>query len=204
MQADLAAMIADWSETLTFRASEITGTFSPLDSGDDLSEAGLLETAQAQFVCDADEFVYHPDIVSVLKNSKATVIHPTFHNMFSDVFPTTDGQIYDEVTMGTPDGDFWLSKMNLFKPKEITAMKWAMGCHYAYPEGNVIIDDKSGIKTLHMNFLSRQYLINRYKRNSQRHSEKDRINGWGVQSFWSEEQINKYFDEQLPRLIKIV
>ena len=56
MKADVVAMKADWSETLTFRASEITGTFSPLDSGDDLSEAGLLETAQAQFVCDADDY----------------------------------------------------------------------------------------------------------------------------------------------------
>jgi len=155
-------------------------------------------------VCDADEFVYHPDIISVLDKSKATVIHPTFHNMFSDQFPTTEGQIYDEVNMGTPDGDFWLSKMNLFKPKEIIKMNYAIGAHHAYPEGNVIIDNNSGIKTLHMNFLGRQYLINRYRRNKERHSTKDRQNGWGIQSLWSEEQINHYFDEQLKRVIKIV
>lgn len=155
-------------------------------------------------VIDADEFVYHPEIIKLLQESKSTVIHPTFHNMFSETFPVTKGQIYDEVNMGTPDGDFWLSKMVLFKPKEIVKMNWAIGCHYAYPEGNVIIDNNSGIKTLHMRFLSRQYLIDKYERNCKRLSKINQDNGWGIQLAWNREKINSYFDEQTPKLIKIV
>jgi len=56
MQSDLAAMITDWSETLTFKGATITGTYSPVDSGDDLNTEGLLETASAEFVCNADTF----------------------------------------------------------------------------------------------------------------------------------------------------
>lgn len=160
--------------------------------------------AEWVFIVDADEFIYNTDLLGVLSRSEATVIQPSFHNMFSEVFPTTKRQIYDEVTMGTSDGDIWQTKINIFRPREITRMNFGIGGHTASPEGNVIIDTNSGIKTLHMNFLSRQYLINRYKRNSQRHTKKDIENGWGVQSFWTEEKINKYFDENIPKLIKIV
>ena len=155
-------------------------------------------------VVDEDEFVYHPDIVDILKESKATVIHPTFHNMFSEKFPTTKRQIYDEVKMGTPDGDIWWSKMNILRPDQIDTMNWGVGSHTALPEGNVIIDNNSGIKTLHMSFLSRQFIIEKYKRKRSRYTETDIKNGWGGHSFWTEEKINKYFDENKPKLIKLV
>jgi len=154
-------------------------------------------------VVDADEFVYHPDLVGVLERTKATVIHPTFHNMFSEVFPTTEGQIYDEVTMGM-DGDFWLSKMNVFRPHEVTKMNWAIGCHYAYPEGNVIIDKDSGIKTLHMRFLSRKWVIDHHKYQASRLDKECANKGYGVQFTWTEEETNKYFDDNLPKLKKII
>jgi glycosyltransferase involved in cell wall biosynthesis len=154
-------------------------------------------------VADADEFVYHPDIVNELKKSKATVIHPKFYNMFTEVFPITEGQIYDEVTMGT-DGDFWLSKMNIFRPSEIRRMNWAIGCHFAHPEGNVIIDDKTDIKTLHMKFLSRQYIIDKYAADAKRLSTVNIMNGWGGQFLWTTEQMNKYFDDNKPKLQKII
>jgi hypothetical protein len=154
-------------------------------------------------VVDADEFVYHPDIISELKKTDATVIHPKFYNMFTEVFPTTEGQIYDEVKYGT-DGDFWLSKMNLFRPSEITRMNWSIGCHHASPEGNVKIDENTEIKTLHMRFMGREYMIDRYKRNAKRLSAVNQANGWGIQLNWNAQQINEYFDKQKPNLIKII
>jgi hypothetical protein len=56
MQADLVAMKADWSETLAFKNSTLTGTFSPVAEADSLDAEGLLETAQATFVADADDY----------------------------------------------------------------------------------------------------------------------------------------------------
>lgn len=56
METDIDTTIADWSETLTFKGATVTGTFSPVDSGDDINEQGILDTASAQFVCRASLF----------------------------------------------------------------------------------------------------------------------------------------------------
>jgi glycosyltransferase involved in cell wall biosynthesis len=153
---------------------------------------------------DADEFVYHKNIVDVLKKSKATIIHPTYHNMFSESFPVIEGQIFDEINMGTPDGGIWIAKMNIFRPKEIKQMNYHVGCHFADPEGTIIIDENSGIKTLHMRFLDREYTYNQYQNNRKKRSQLDKNNGWSVQFDWSKEEINEYFDEQKPKLIKLI
>lgn len=49
-------MMVDWSETLTHKGSTLTGTFSPVQTGDDLSADGLLSTASATFVANADSY----------------------------------------------------------------------------------------------------------------------------------------------------
>ena len=56
MQADILKTVADWSETLSYQGQELTGTYSDLNTGDDLSEEGLLQTASASFVCTRDSF----------------------------------------------------------------------------------------------------------------------------------------------------
>ena len=83
-------------------------------------------------VVDADEFVYHPDLINRLSTIDATVIIPAFHNMFSEKFPTTAGQIYDEVRYGTIDGGIWRSKPIIFHPGEIHSMNWHPGSHVAF------------------------------------------------------------------------
>ena len=90
-----------------------------------------------------------------------------------------------------------------FEEAQITSMNYGIGAHTANPQGNVIIDNDSGLRTLHMNFLSRQYSKNRYARNRKRHTKRDIDNKWGLQSFWSDEQIDNFFEENIPKLIKL-
>lgn len=52
----MTAMMADWSETLVYKGQSLEGTFSPVNAGDNLDEAGLLSTASAQFVANADHY----------------------------------------------------------------------------------------------------------------------------------------------------
>lgn len=153
-------------------------------------------------VVDADEFIYHPEIMKVLSLSEATIIQPTFHNMFSDVFPITTGQIYDEVQLGTADGGIWESKPIVFRPSEIQSMNWHPGSHYCSPEGNVIIGYKTGIKILHMRFLSREYVYEHYYQNSHRISKQNKENEYGGQYYWDKEKIDYIFSQ--ANLIKIV
>jgi len=157
-------------------------------------------------VVDADEFVYHPDLIGILERTDSTVIHPKYWNMFTETFPTTSGQIYEEVNMGTDKGvsAIWGTKTLMFKPSEIKRMNWDPGCHGCNPEGNVRIEYNSGIMTLHMRFLSRQHLIERYTSEAKRMSILNIYKGWGTQFFWSAKQINKIFDETMPTLKRII
>ena len=75
---------------------------------------------------DADEFIYHPDIKNVLdRYLKEGVDLPQIlgYTMVSDHFPTTSGQIYDEIKTGFYD-DVW-SKPAIFRSN----MRWNMGRH---------------------------------------------------------------------------
>ena len=152
---------------------------------------------------DADEFIYHPYLLDILSMTEHTVFEPEFINMFSEKFPTTKGQIYDEVKYGAP-GDMWKAKMNLFSPKHIRNMNWRIGGHFAEPEGNVKICYDSGIKTLHMKFLSRGHVIKNFKQQAARKNKEELEMGLNGHYLWTKKEINKYFDEHKPLLTKQV
>jgi glycosyltransferase involved in cell wall biosynthesis len=157
-------------------------------------------TADWVIVGDADEFVYHPDIVRVLHETKATIFLPRLFNMFSEKFPTTPGQIYEEVNMGIEGG----GKMNVFRPSAIQEMNYDAGCHSAHPVGDVQLDVVSPIITLHMRNLSKQYVIDRNARASARLSELNKTMGWGYHYNATPEEIGQYFDNEMTALVKVV
>ena len=151
-------------------------------------------------VGDMDEFVYHEKLPVALKAIEGTVIMPRLFNMYADEFPTTEGQIYDEVNMGV---DFQ-GKMNLFRPTEIKEMNYEAGCHNAHPEGNFVLNIKSDILTLHFRYLSISYVIWKNYNTNLRQSEVNRKNGWNWHFAESAESIVSNFRDMRPRLIKIV
>jgi glycosyltransferase involved in cell wall biosynthesis len=147
-------------------------------------------------VIDLDEFVYHPSLLELLGYTNVTVIEPIYFDMFSDKFPTTQGQIYEEVKCGH---EAW-PKMNLLKPSEITAMNYIPGCHLAKPEGNVNLWKTNEIKTLHMKHLGREYTVARSVNSGMRMSAKNRELKLGTHLLRTPEQVGEDFD----RLIQIV
>lgn len=153
-------------------------------------------------VADADEFIYHPNIVKALKSCQGTVIQPRFFNMYSETFPATEGQIYEEVINGVEQTSP-KAKMNVFRPMAIKEMNYFPGCHEAFPTGNVRIDDTTEIKTLHMRNLSRQFVIDRNMRARRRNCELNRQMGWGCHVDWTEEEWMRRFDEGISQAIKI-
>ena len=82
------------------------------------------------------------------------------YTMVSDHFPTTTGQIYDEIKTGFYD-DVW-SKPAIFR----TGMVWTMGRHN-YDRGAVSLrpSDKVELKLLHYRCLGMDYLRQRHARN---------------------------------------
>jgi len=156
-------------------------------------------TADWVIIIDSDEFVFHPNLVKVLEETKATIFEPRLFNMYSKKFPTTNKQIYNEIKYGVEDR----RKMNLFRPKEITEINYTAGCHSAKPEGNVILSDKD-IKTLHMRFLSLEYVLQRNKESLRRLSELNKQMGWGFHLYHEETMCIREFERGLRDSVKVI
>lgn len=126
------------------------------------------------FWCDCDEILYHPKIQQVLAQYLADGIEvPRIagFTMCSDTFPTTEGQIYEEVRNGFPD-PIW-SKPAIFQPK--IDMMYTMGRHGI--EHNACNPTRSAvtqIKLLHFRCLGLEYLRQRHARNWARVPERCR------------------------------
>jgi len=116
----------------------------------------------ADFVicCDADEFIYHPNIVQRLEELKVDgtmIIKPTGYTMFSDTFPSTDKQIYDVIKTGVKD--VWYDKPILFNPT--VNIRFDIGRHGMRHDffnlANTRIGENTGIKLLHYRYLGAEY-----------------------------------------------
>jgi glycosyltransferase involved in cell wall biosynthesis len=152
-------------------------------------------------ICDADEFIYHPDLIGVLETTKCTIIEGRMYNMISENFPSGPGQIYDEIKTGFVYE--YGTKKNVFRPGEIKEMNYSPGCHYANPVGNVIIGDE-GVKTLHYRYLSKEFVVNKQLNTISRMSEVNKQMGWGRHIMISQEEMEKYFDEKLNIAEKVI
>jgi glycosyltransferase involved in cell wall biosynthesis len=148
---------------------------------------------------DADEFLYHPNIVGVLQRylqEDIDVPQIQGYTMVSKSFPITQGQIYDEVRTGFPDG-IW-SKPAVFRKH----MWWTVGRHGPdYTRFNPKSSTHAEIKLLHYRGLGMDYVRWRHARNWARVPERCRRMNLGTNTApdytghhglsWFEEAIGK-------------
>lgn len=115
---------------------------------------------------DADEFIYHENILGVLNRYWAQDVEvPQIEGftMVSDHFPTTKGQIYDEIRTGFRDG-VW-DKKAVFR----VHMHWNIGRHSInLDKFNPKSSPEAEIKLLHYRCLGMDYLRWRHQRNWER------------------------------------
>jgi glycosyltransferase involved in cell wall biosynthesis len=127
---------------------------------------------------DADEFIYHPQIVEVLDRLLAAGVDlPQLHGytMVADHFPTTTGQIYDEIKTGFYD-EAW-SKPAIFRAD----MKWNVGRHsYDHVAVKLRLSDQVELKLLHYRCLGMDYLRQRHERNWDRVPDRCRRLAYGT------------------------
>lgn len=154
-------------------------------------------------IVDTDEFVYHPDLVHILKTTKYNSFYPKEWRMFARQFPTTNGQIYEEVNMGIP-GQPGYNKMNIFRPDQIKEMNYEAGCHTCHPEGNVKLAPETDIVTLHFHDLGIDYRLKRNAYLASRISEVNKARGWGSHVLWSEEKIRAYYDDAFKKAVRVL
>lgn len=124
-------------------------------------------------VSDVDEFLYSPVLMATLENSKradCTCFHVNGFQMISDRFPTTTGQIYEEVTHGVPSKPY--SKSVIFDPR--IDIHFGLGSHTCRPKGPARHHEIS-LRLLHFKFMGLDYTAERHYELQQRGMKKPGI-----------------------------
>lgn len=92
-------------------------------------------TADWVIVCDCDELLrFTCDMDTTLKayeSQRLAFVKPVGYEMCSDTFPTTSGQIYDEVKMGAKETE-WYSKPTMFSPSRVASTDFGAGAHVVH------------------------------------------------------------------------
>lgn len=154
------------------------------------------DSADWTIVCDIDELIYHPDIVSYLarmKEEDVTIPQPMGFQMLAHEPPKADGQFYDEVKIGKYCREYE-SKMAVFDPNEIAEIGYYNGAHHAEPRGYVNIRWPSELKLLHARFLGVDYVYERCQRIQHRLHPRAIEPGWWDYS-WSREHVESVMKE---------
>jgi hypothetical protein len=81
--------------------------------------------------------------------------------MYHPEFPSTTGQIYEEVKLGWPDK--WSKKTTVFNPD--THIRWAPGRHYVIAGRRIPTEFDTGINILHFRYLGKEYFLERNEKN---------------------------------------
>lgn len=157
------------------------------------------KSSEAEYVIivDSDEFLYHPDIKSFLRETKQALYRPLGYNMVSDEFPSGDDLLVDIIKEGVLAHNY--SKMCLFSPAEVSNINYSLGCHNAAPQGKhgnyllpYISDD---LKLLHYKNLSFNYRYSKHIEYSKRMSDFNKQTGSGIHyTFDKDQQYNEFLD----------
>lgn len=152
---------------------------------------------------DADEFVYHPNIVEKLEELSSKGVKKVCCNGFTmchPTFPETTGQIYDEMKLGVKDK--LSTKTVLFNPE--IRIRWSEGRHYCFGTAGVEVTHNTGINILHFRYLGWEYFKERIARNL----------GYMNLKFTMEEKYNlpdgtrgmpyEWYEKQKNNLLRIV
>jgi hypothetical protein len=147
-------------------------------------------------VCDIDEFVVGMDNID-----DYTIVSPNWWEMVSDKVPIGEGQIYDEIYYGRPQGQ--TTKCVIFRP-DLQEINYTPGAHSINPVGETRILATSNINILHYKFISLQYVIDRYAEYCKRLSDINKQSGWGTHYTTDIGKITTTYNELQSQKIKVL
>jgi glycosyltransferase involved in cell wall biosynthesis len=149
---------------------------------------------------DADEFLYHENMVDFLIESKEkgiTIFTPEGYHMVADVdfILKPEDNIFDLVKNGvrTPV----LDKPMMFDCNKLFEINYGFGCHNASPLGKVEPCYDPALKMLHYKFLGLKDHMYKQKIRAERLSEFNKQNGFGLYYLFNEEEQTKDYHDYL-------
>lgn len=178
----------------------------PWDSKEELNDGLYIKlknhvwkssTGVADYVIvgDADEFLYHENMVDFLIKSKEdgiTIFKPQGYHMVADenFNLNLDDNLFKLVNKGVRTEV--LDKIMMFDCNKISNINYSIGCHTANPVGE-IKTNTVGLKMLHYKFLGLEDHKYKQKIRGERLSDFNKQYGFGLYYLYNEEeQINDY------------
>ena len=164
------------------------------------NEAYKEEREKADFVIvgDVDEFLYAPEILSVLagiKRKKETILTTQGVEMVSDSFPEDDGRhIWQSADKGVLCWAF--SKRICFSPE--IDINYLAGAHKCCPSGRVRMSNVFAYM-LHFKWLGKEHVYDRYYAYRKRASDWNREHGVNWKELKENNWVERMFQERMNR-----
>lgn len=190
----------------------------PWDSKNELNDALYIKlknhvwkssTGIADYVIvgDADEFLYHENIIDFLIKSKEngiTIFKPEGYHMVADenFKLTQDDNLIDLVKTGIRLPV--LDKLMMFDCNKILNINYNFGCHSANPQGEIKLHQHDGLKMLHYKFLGIENYVYRNSLRRERLSQFNKDHGLGAYYLYSDDENVKDYLAHLVKRIKIL
>lgn len=146
-------------------------------------------------VGNVDEHLHHPRMTDYLARMLAagvTAIPSLGYQMIAERFPPAGSLLRRECPIGAP----WrnMSKLGIFRPDQITETRFEAGRHKASFQGNVVFPDRDEVVNLHFKYLGVAETHSRHEAQGARLGKTDRANRWGLEYFWSREELEAEFE----------
>jgi hypothetical protein len=130
-------------------------------------------------VVDVDEFIYHKNLISILRMYKER--HITFpkisgYDMVGFDYPKSDAPLYEIINEGVPSSLY--CKRAVFDPR--IDINYIPGAHKCNPKGKILENNTAEIKLLHYRYLCKDFFIKNIKKRMSRISEENIKRGWGL------------------------
>ena len=156
---------------------------------------------------DADEFLYHENMLEFLKESKkngVTLFKPEGYHMVGDedLDVLAEDNLLEIVKEGVRTSV--LDKMMMFDCNKIDNINYSFGCHSANPSGEIILHQYNGLKMLHYKFLGLKDYLYKNKIRAERLSGFNKENGFGLYYMYSDDEHIADYQQYFDRREKII
>lgn len=190
---------------LTVRKYDTGGTFNDVVHQQIKNNVWKQSRGKADWVIviDMDEFIYYPELISKLGDTRnlVTIYKPKGYDMVSTVFPEVSKPIVETIKSGVES--VWLDKSVLFNPNKIVEINYLPGAHECNPEGIVKFEEYT-LKLLHYKYLGLDYVMSRVFLYRKRLSKENIEMDYGTHYFEEDEKIKNKFYQYLTEAKDVV
>lgn len=154
------------------------------------------ETSDWVIITPVDEFLYHKNMKTYLKeslNKGISCIPAMGYKMISQKFPHPSDNLIDKIKTGARCN--MMDKISILNPKKLKEINYEVGRHRAKPEGDIIYPKQTELLNLHFKYLSFDYIKKRYQELNNKLGIDDKKNKLGYHYGFSESELRRIFQE---------